>query len=187
MINKKSFLKAFLKNPKQTGSVIQSSRFLSKKIISPINPKKAKVVVELGAGTGVVTKEILKTLSDNAILICFEIDKDLAKKIKKNINDPRLKIICDGAEKMKRYLSKFGRGGVDYFVSELPLISLGREKSDEILKLIGTFLSPSGKYIQIQYSLLGKKKIMHFFPKTKIVFTPLNIPPSFVYICSKNK
>ena len=185
MINKKSFFKAFLNNPKQTGSIIQSSPFLARKIVSPINFKKAKLVVELGAGTGSVTKEILKQMPEDGILLCFEIDKDLCKKIKKNIKDPRLKTISDGAEKMKRYLSKFGKEQVDYFISELPLVSLGAEISEVILKLISDHLKPHGNYIQIQYSLLGKKKIEKIFPNIKVLFTPLNIPPSFVYVCSQ--
>ncbi len=187
MINKKSFFKAFLKNPKQTGSVIQSSMFLANKIVSPIDFKRAKFVVELGAGTGAVTRKILEKMPEDGVLVCFEIEKDLCRKMKQNIKDSRLKIVSDGAEKMERYLRRYGKGNIDYFISELPLVSLGSELSDKLLKLIFDNLKPDGKYVQIQYSLLGKKKIDKFFSKTKVLFTPLNVPPSFVYVCEKGK
>lgn len=46
-------------------------------------------------------------------------------------------------------------------------------------------LAENGKYIQFQYSLNAKKKLQSYFSEVKINFTPLNIPPAFVYICSK--
>ena len=184
-MDKKLFFKTFLENPRQTGSVVQSSPFLARKIIEPINFKKARFIVELGAGTGAVTKKILRKMDPDCILMCFEIDKVLCKEMKKNLKDPRLKVIPDGAEKMGRYLPRFGCRKADFIVSELPLVSLPQKTGEEILKAVQDNLDAKGKYIQIQYSLLGKKKLQKIFPRIEILFTPFNIPPSFVYVCEK--
>lgn len=59
------FFKEFLKNTKQIGSVMPSSSFLSKVIVSKINYKNVNVIVELGAGTGVFTEMLVNNLNPN--------------------------------------------------------------------------------------------------------------------------
>jgi phosphatidylethanolamine/phosphatidyl-N-methylethanolamine N-methyltransferase len=57
-----------VKNMKQVGSIVPSSSFLTKKIIKGIDFNKNLNVLELGAGTGVFTKEILNRMSDGSLL-----------------------------------------------------------------------------------------------------------------------
>ncbi len=42
-----------------------------------------------------------------------------------------------------------------------------------------------GYFKQFQYSLHTKKHIKRRFPVTKISYTPLNLPPAFIYSCQK--
>lgn len=184
-MDNKKFFKAFLKNPRQTGSVIQSSPFLVRKIVEPIDFENAKCIVELGAGTGVVTKKILENMPKDCVLVCFEVDKGLCKKLKKNLKDRRLKVVSDGAEKMDRYLASHKEKKIDFVVSELPLVSLPKETGEKILSLTKENLKTGGQYIQIQYSLVGRERLKKIFPKMAIKFTLFNIPPSFVYVCTK--
>ncbi len=46
----------FLRNPKNTGTIIPSSRFLVNEMISHVS--KEDTLIELGAGTGVITKRL---------------------------------------------------------------------------------------------------------------------------------
>jgi len=181
----KNFFKAFLENPRQTGSVIQSSPFLIDRILKPVNFEKAKVIVELGAGTGVVTKKILKNMTENSMLLSFEVNKSLCKELKSKVKDPRLKVISDGAEKLPRYLKRYEVEEVDYIISELPLVVLPKEMREKILFQITRHLKKGGQYVQFQYSLASKKKFKTLFSEMKIYFTLLNIPPAFVYVCTK--
>lgn len=185
MINKKIFFKSFIDNPRQTGSIIQSSPFLVSELIRPVNFNEARFIVEFGAGTGVVTKKILQKMSPNATLLCFEINKELCKELKKKIKDPRLKIINDGAEKLERYLKRYGIKEVDYIISELPLVVLPKKIKEGILKQVTTYLKNGGQYIQFQYSLVSRKKFKEIFSQMEVRFTLLNLPPAFVYVCTK--
>ena len=54
------FFKQFLLNPNVTGAIVKSSEELAELITESVNLKKAKVIVELGSGTGVFTKKILE-------------------------------------------------------------------------------------------------------------------------------
>ncbi|PRP96638.1 hypothetical protein TUN_33020 [Bacillus sp. M21] len=55
-----TFLSEFIKNPKNTGAIAPSSKILATKMVDTINFETAKCIVELGPGTGVFTKEIIK-------------------------------------------------------------------------------------------------------------------------------
>jgi len=185
MINKRIFFQSFLRNPGRTGSVIQSSPFLVKKMTEPVDWKRAKLIVEFGAGTGVVTERILEKMSQNAVLLCFEIDNGLFDKLEKRFQDPRIILIKDGAEKLGKHLNKRNFGKVDYVVSGLPHASLPKAISRRIIKQVLKHLKNGGKYIQFQYSLLSLKEYKSSFSEVVLNFTLLNIPPAFVYVCTK--
>lgn len=56
------FLYKYIRSPKQVGSIVPSSKALIKKMIKPIDWTQVNTVVELGAGTGVITLGIEKKL-----------------------------------------------------------------------------------------------------------------------------
>ena len=57
------FFQEFLKHPLQIGSVIPSSRFLERRIVAAAGAASAEVIIELGPGTGGVTRAILRAMS----------------------------------------------------------------------------------------------------------------------------
>jgi phospholipid N-methyltransferase len=178
------FLKSFLKNPLRTGSVIQSSPILAEKMLEKIDFANAKCIVEFGAGSGIITKKILKKMRSDCDLLCFEIEPALAKKLK-TIADSRLVIINDSAENIEVYLKYYGFPKVDCIVSGLPLASLPPQTSRNILKNIYAYLPSGGQYIQFQYSLVSLRQIKYLFSSVAIYFVLLNFPPAFVYVCVK--
>src|SRR3974377_115511 len=56
------FLREYMRNPRATASVCPSSPALSRRMAESIDFRRARTVVELGAGTGAVTREILGRL-----------------------------------------------------------------------------------------------------------------------------
>ena len=173
------FLKGFLKEPRRVASIAPSSQFVAKKMIKPIDFAKAKIIVELGGGTGAFTKAILKKMRSDAKLLCFETNNTYIKALSK-IPDKRLVLIQDGAEELSKYVSK-----ADAIVSGLPLVTLPKQLVLKILTESAAILSSKGVFTQIQYSLTTRKLLKNYFSEVKIDFSPLNIPPSFVYICRK--
>lgn len=187
MKSRLNFIKAFLRNPKQVGNFIQSSQFLADKLIEPIEFDDVKCIVELGAGTGIVTKRLLDNMPEDCTLLCFEIDHTLAKQLKADFDDPRLKVIQDSAENMARYLKKHDYSEADYIISGLPLVTLPKNTTSNILNEIRHCLKEDGKYMQLQYSLISKKRLKRIFPRLSIYFTILNVPPAFVYVAHKSR
>lgn len=183
-MNRLQFFFEATKNIKQAGTITQSSRFLIRKMLAPIDFSKAKVIVELGGGNGCITKAILDKMQDNAQLLSFEVNPkfvDLLTKIK----DERLHVIADSAEKIPEYLAKYNAKEANYIVSGLPLAIFPKELNASIMQVILNTLSVEGTYTQFQYSLASYGMLKKQFASVERDFTPLNIPPAFVYICRK--
>ena len=56
------FLKKYFNNPQSIGSVIPSSEFLAKAMFKSIKELDDTAVIEIGAGTGAITKHISSLL-----------------------------------------------------------------------------------------------------------------------------
>lgn len=177
------FLKEFIKNWRKVGSVAPSSPFLAEKMLAPIDFEKAKTIVELGPGSGVFTRELLKRITPDSKLIAFETNCDFCRELE-NIGDSRLTIRNESAMNIEKYL---GEKQADYIVSGIPLANLGNEDKKNLLATAHRVLAPGGKYIQFQYTRESQTELEDMFDEVEINFTPLNIPPAFVYSCLKKK
>jgi len=74
------FARNFVRYPKLLGSVIPSSRFLVKHVLSLVDWERARVVVEYGPGVGTITQEILKRIRPDATLVAIELNPCLDRK-----------------------------------------------------------------------------------------------------------
>jgi len=119
------FARQFLRHPKQLGTVVQSGRTLARKMADEVG--ESVQVVEFGAGTGPVTREILRRLPGNGRLTCFEINRELCRCLER-IGDPRLHVINDDAANCGRYVTQ-----PDCVISGLPLTLFDGEARETIL------------------------------------------------------
>lgn len=173
------FFKQGLKNLKTIGTVTRTSFFACKSIIKLLEFKKIHVLVELGAGDGAITKYLLKELKPDSRLIAFELNEQFCKSLRA-LNDPRLIIVQDSAEKLEEHLTFHGIERVDAMVSALPFAIIPDPITNAVLQSCKKSLNPGGAFIQIHYSLKRKKLYESIFGSVKVNFIPLNIPPLFV-------
>jgi len=177
------FLKASIKNFRKTGSIMPSSVYLARKLVAPLLFKPKMKVVELGAGTGSITKYLLRVLPDDAKLYSFELNDHLADHLDVSIKDPRFTLIRGDASKLSEHLKKHNIQKVDYIISGLPLGNLSAKLHESIFKEIKKCLDPNGVYTQFQYLMASLLRIKKHFRVENISFEWRNIPPAFVYTC----
>lgn len=151
-------------------------------MLDPIDFKAVKCIVEFGPGTGSITHELLNLMPLDATLLAFEINADFCD-ILSEIKDPRLKIISDTAENIELYLKENKIERVDYIVSSLPFAMIPNGIVRNILSVVKKVLKPAGVFMQYQYSLNAYKKLKNTFKNVEVSFTPINIPPAFVFVC----
>lgn len=178
------FLKESLKNIKTVGTVVRSSKYVCKEMVSHVDFSNAKTIVELGAGDGVITKHILEKMEPGSTLLSFEVNENFCKTLRK-IDDERLHVIEDSAEKLEEYIQKMGLTAPDFVISAIPFVSLPDELGYKIVGECKKSMKPGGLFIQIHYSLLAKKLYETVFGNVDVSFVPLNLPPAFVLVSEK--
>ena len=175
------FLRAFVANPRQVGAVLPTSRWAVRDMLDMGDVAAARLVVELGAGTGSQTSEVLARMGPDARLVAMEIDPQLAKLLEERFDDPRLQVVCDSAENLHDHL---GGQKADVLVCALPFTSLEPALRRRILEELPRVLAPRGVALVIQYSPLIQKELRRLFPAVRRRITPWNVPPAFLFACS---
>ena len=146
--------------------------------ISMLHPKSARLFLASDRIKNIWARKDEK-------IICFEINKKFCAYLRRKIRDERLIIINDSAENIKKYLKKFGIPKIDYIVSSLPFSFIPDEKKYIIIEETKNILNNNGKFVLYQNLNRLKRHLCNYFPNISIKFVPLNIPPSFIYVCGK--
>lgn len=179
------FFKESLRNIRATGSIAPSSQTLCRRIVAQIDPATAQIVVELGPGDGVITKQLLERLRPDARLILFEVNPVFVAHIEAKIQDPRLVIIHDGAENMALHFQQLGIESVDYVISGIPFVMLPESLAWTITRECRRWLRPGGQFVQFHYNPIMLNLYRRVFGNAYIDFVARNVPPAFVIVCEK--
>jgi len=184
-LDRLKFFREAIRDIKTSGTIVPSSRFLTKRMVKSINFDTVKVIVEFGPGNGIITKEILKRVQPHTKVITFEVNEKFFQSLEK-IKHSQLIIEKVSAEEIQPVLKKYGFDKVDCVVSSLPFTNIPQEISDRILKNTYEAMEDDSMFVQYQYSLTYYKKLKEVFnDKVKLSFEAFNIPPAFVYIAQK--
>ncbi len=144
------FLQAFLKNPFKVGAITPSSPELAQKMVEEISPNKKNIVLELGVGTGAITKFLQEVVPDKESYLGIEIDKTLVRSLRKNYAN--LRFVCGNAGDVFALHQKSKLGNVGYIICCLPFVSLPNEIGEEIFAEIDKFMQTGCIFRTFQYA-----------------------------------
>lgn len=179
-----SFLLEGLRNLRTTGTLTRSSTALCEAAIDGIDFGSARVIVELGAGDGVITEHILKRLPPEGKVIAFEVSPELCADMRA-IGDPRLVVAEDSAENIRAWLDKIGADKADHIVSAIPFAAIPPTLGKAIVQAAKDNLRPGGQYSQVHYSLKTKGYYEEAFGKVDARRVWANLPPAWVLYCRR--
>jgi phosphatidylethanolamine/phosphatidyl-N-methylethanolamine N-methyltransferase len=180
-----------------TASMFPSSRYLANALTRPIDFRCARTVVELGPGTGAVTKEILKHLRPDGKLFAIDINPIFIAHLRATCDDPRLVLLRGSATDLVSLLAQHDISSVDAVVSSLGLTGMEHRSRMFILRQIGACLAPHGTMTQYQYAghfeipklRLGgfneARFLRRFFADVSVGHVIRNLPPALVFTCRK--
>lgn len=172
----RAFIKILCTNPRSIGAIIPSSHFLAKSMGQCISKNNTGLILELGPGTGAITKGILESGVAPDKLTLVELSPAFAQQLSENF--PGISVIQGDAIQLSALLEnkKF-----DSIVSSLPLRLLSEADCKKILSEISTVLIPNGKFIQFTYAIFSRET---FYPKNfkleKSFIEWRNVPPARV-------
>jgi phospholipid N-methyltransferase len=175
-----AFLQGFLRRPQQVASVVPSSRFLERRLVSLADVRSARLVVELGPGTGGTTRALLAALPANARLLCIELDPQFAALLARE-TDPRLIVHHGSAEDLGGILATHGLGAPDVVISGIPFSIIPPATGTRIIESIQRALAPGGRFLayQVRGTVAELAKPVLGEPDTSLEL--LNLPPVRVF------
>jgi phospholipid N-methyltransferase len=174
------FLRSFLDGPRRVGAVLPTSLRTVRATLDMAPVAQARCVVELGAGTGPYTREIVRRLRPDARLLAFELDPALAERLAAEVTDPRVRVIADSAANLDAHLD--GRRP-EVIVSGLPFTSLPGPVRREILHAARRALADDGVMLVLQYSPFMQRELERLFGSVRRRLSLLNVPPAVLFAC----
>ncbi len=187
------FLREFVRDPVCLGAVAPSGPSLARLTVEAAGIEPGHVVVELGAGTGPMTAEVVRNHPDNPFL-SIEPKPALAAALRERF--PGVRVEEKYLQDLPELLADWGQTGVDRFVSSLPWAIWSDELQAECFDTILKTIRPDGRMVTFQYVhsqvLPAAKKFRGTLEqrfgsvqKTRIAWA--NLPPAFVFVCDQPK
>jgi phospholipid N-methyltransferase len=178
------FARNFFKYPSMLGSIVPSSRFLVKDLMSEIDWDRARVLVEFGPGVGTITREVLKRMRPDAVLVVIELNEEFVQYLGATIRDPRLRIVHGSAAHVRRILAEQGLAPADCIISGLPYSLLPEELRKEIVSESRQALKAEGSLLVFQFSPSVLPYLKSSFSSVKLGFQLFNILPARIFHCT---
>ena len=179
----KHFLSAWLRNPLQTGALLPSGADLAQAMAAHVHPGLGGVL-ELGAGTGAITRALFERGLRVGELILVEKDPGLADLLARRF--PDAVVLRGDAGRLKRLLLAEGVGHPQTVVSSLPLLSMPGLTRLRVLSEIVSVLGPGGTYVQFTYSPRPPIPVALAaalgVTGTRVARVPWNLPPAAVWV-----
>lgn len=174
------FTRELFASPSHIGAAVPSSKFLAKAMAAQLPDSLQGVIVELGGGTGAITRALLEYGINPEKIIVVERSKALCKHLWKRF--PNLSIIHGDAVDLKELLSGYDTP-VSAVVSGLPLRSLPKKTVEKIKEALQVTLTPDAPFIQFTYDLLRKNSELHsHLDRVHSIYVWRNIPPARIDI-----
>ncbi|KQV42195.1 SAM-dependent methyltransferase [Rhizobium sp. Root73] len=178
------FFKGWRSNMKAVGSIVPTSGITARRMASVVNPHSGLPVLELGPGTGVITKAILQKGVQPENLVSIEFSTDFYQHLVKTY--PDVDFINGDAFDLDKTLGPRRDQQFDSVISAVPLLNFPMHMR---VSLIDDLLSriPVGRpVIQISYGPLSPVVAMpDRYQISHYDFVVRNIPPAQLWVYRK--
>ena len=178
-------LRAFLDDPKGVAALTPTTRASIRRILSKAPVAEAKLVLEFGPGSGVVTRALLERMRPEARLVAIEANAELAAGLADRVADPRLTVVHDTAARVREILAASSLGAADCALSGIPFFWLDPAAALEIVTATHQALAAGGRFVSYQMFYLPRRRLLdHLERRFRTVRSELdlrNFPPQKIY------
>jgi phosphatidylethanolamine/phosphatidyl-N-methylethanolamine N-methyltransferase len=177
-----AFARAFAASPRTVGSIAPSSAALASRICKAAHLPDAKTVIEIGPGTGAVTRHLIRAVSPGTRLVLLEISGNFAIRLRCEFGS--VEVVRGDALHLRRIAQMHDLDGADTIISSLPLANLSSADRMSILKQVRKTLRPGGRFVAYQYGASVLDEVREVFDRTEVSRVFRNLPPALVYVCT---
>jgi phosphatidylethanolamine/phosphatidyl-N-methylethanolamine N-methyltransferase len=174
------FLKRVITNPMAMGAVVPASDALGNLVGQNVTVKDGEYIVEIGGGTGQLTRGLLRAGIPLDRLYVVELDQELYLYLKKTM--PEVNLILGDACNLKALLPPHIIGKISSVVSAVPLFNMSFDLQKKLIDSSFSVMSDNGEFIQYTYSPMSPipSERLGLIQKRvgKVLF---NVPPASVW------
>jgi phosphatidylethanolamine/phosphatidyl-N-methylethanolamine N-methyltransferase len=183
------FIKAAIDHPLEVSTLFPTSPVLAKRILSYIPFALQTQIVELGPGTGAITRFLAPQLKNNAHYLGIEINQEMVTYLRGRFT--HLRFQQGAADTISTLLPP---QSVSSVVSSLPWTMFSSEIQEKTLSAISSSLKPGGLFLTYvcinatwypQAKNLNRLLLERFSVIKKSPIIWRNMPPAFIYVCTK--
>lgn len=177
--NLSPFMRQIIRNPTDVGAVAPSGRALGQHMASKIDPTNGPVV-EIGPGTGAITRHILAAGIAASDLALFEMNPHFCARLEQRFPEIRVH------NRMAQEMGDLGFNNLGAVVSSLPLLNMPTQVQRAITDCIFSALKPGAPMIQFTYGAKPplapeiRSELGLEWSKSPRIW--LNLPPATVYM-----
>lgn len=179
---KKIFFKSWIKSPIQLGTFSPMSQKLAKKTVQLFGDNMDGPIIEVGAGSGRLTRELIrKGITEDFAAI--ELDEKLFNFLKKTINIPYL--YHENASNLRNFLPSEWICNIKKIFSVIPFMYLPKDERDTIFNELLYCLADDGMIIHVTYSPISPFVHRQDLVQKCVLKLWKNLPPAFIWTFSK--
>lgn len=184
-----TFFRQWLKNPLRTAALVPSSSELAAAMIAEL-PEDTRRVIELGGGTGAITRALLAAGIHSTQLLVLELNEELHAHL--HARFPGVHVVLGDARSLPELARGSGyleEGAADAIVSGLGLLTMPLPLQRDVLAAAFQCLRPGGVFVQFTYGPAApvadpvvQQLGLHIHRGD---FVLRNVPPATVYVYSR--
>lgn len=175
------FLQSWFRNPLKTGAVSPSSPALAKMMASYLDPRHDGPVIELGPGTGPVTKALLARGFAPERLFLIEYNPEFCALLRRRY--PGVTVIHGDAYAMRKTLADRLPGKAVGTISSLPLFTMPQPERHRMVNEAFDMSIPGAPFVQFTYAVVSPVPLLPGRIEGKV--SPrvwMNLPPARVWV-----
>ncbi|USO00703.1 MAG: hypothetical protein H6845_02745 [Alphaproteobacteria bacterium] len=145
------FVQRWIFHPKQMGTFLPLPSKVGRILVSSLPTlSESDYILEIGSGTGALTKFLYHNPKLSKNLICAEIDSELCKILNKKF--PDAKIINKSAADLDLTLDQSLLNRIKIIVSSVPFTCINQDSKDKIMKICSQLLNNGASMFHISYN-----------------------------------
>lgn len=178
------FFKGWIDGPKSVGAILPTSSVTARRMASVIEPSSGLPVLELGPGTGIITKAIIKRGVAPENIVSIEYSTDFYQHLTRTIAG--VNFINGDAFDLDRTLGRWKDRTFDAVISAIPMLSFPMEQRIALLEDLLDRMAPGRPVVQITYSPVSPIDARpDRFQIRHLDFVVRNIPPAQLWVYSR--
>lgn len=143
------FFRVMLRNPTSVCAIAPSSRDLARAMTHDLTLKPNEGILELGPGTGALTKEIRRVIPDANSYLGIELEVRFIRLLKQQF--PDLRFVHNTVARASEVHGQSGLGPTKAIISGLSVTALPKEVQEQFIENLDRLMTPGCIFRMFQY------------------------------------